>query len=404
MPPFARFESLAAVLDWLDLRTAPLPPETVAPAGAFGRVLAEDIVAPLDFPPFDRAAVDGYAVRGLDTAGAGGYGPLFLPLCGEIAAGCADPGRLPPGGAFRIAAGAPLPAAADAVAPLAYAEEMAGQVEFTEAVAPGENVARRGTDFTQGARLLPAGRRLGPRDLAVLAACGIGAIRVAGRPRARLVLAGAGLAAAERGVHEVFEADAALLAALVARDGGGVETCRRVAGDPAALREALSEPAVDVILVAGGSGEGRTDGAASALREAGELAFHGIALEPARSAGVGRVGNTLVFLLPGEPVACLCAYDSLAGRALRVLAGFGTAPPYPQRRAVLARKIASALGSVDYCRVRLDAAGTAEPLATGRHTGLAALAWADGFLWVPEDSEGYPAGAEVAVFLYDGVF
>jgi molybdopterin molybdotransferase len=404
MNPFTRFESLSRVLDWLDGQNGPCVSETVSLAEARGRVLAGELAAPLDFPPFDHAALDGYAVRGLETLGAGSYGALALLLQGDVAAGDEQPGTLAPGTAMRLAAGAPLPAGADAVVPPVFAEESAGRVEITAAVAPGENVVRRGTDVRAGSRLLPAGRRIRARDMAVLAACGIARVEVIGRPRVRVLIAGQGLAAAgaARGAHEVFEADALMLAALVERDGGDPAECRRISTDRAALAEALREPGADLILIAGGSGEGGRDFAAAALKEVGELAFHGIALEPGRSAGVGRVGNALVFLLPGAPVACLCAYDCLAAPTLRCWSGLGASRPYPERRTVLLRKIASTLGSVDYRRVRLTSEG-AEPVASGGHSGLATLAAADGFILVPEDSEGFPGSAEVAVLLYDAI-
>lgn len=395
MPPFTRYESLNQVLAWIDRHTGPLSSETVALPEAAGRVLAEDIMAPVDVPPFDRAAVDGYALRGLDTVGASGYGPVALRLQGEASEGLA------PGAALRIGAGAPLPAGADAVVPRVHAEEAAGQVDLLEAVAPGEHVLRRGTDIRAGSRVPPAGRRVGPRELAVLAALGLERVAVVRRPRGRVLIAGQGLAPTEgaRDMHEVFDADGLMLAQLVARDGGVPLECRRLPPGREALTEALREPGADLVLIAGGSGEGWNDHAAEALADAGELAFHGLALEPARSAGVGRAGEALVFLLPGDPVACLCAYDGLAGPALRRLAGLGSTSPYPERRVVLARKIASNLGAVDYCRIRLTSEG-AEPLASGANTSLALLAAADGFLWVPEDSEGYPAGAEVTMFLF----
>jgi molybdopterin molybdotransferase len=401
MLPFTRFESLAQAVAWIERHTRALPPETVALSEAAGRVLADGIAAPLDFPPFDRAAVDGYAVRGLDTVGAGGYGPVSLRLQGAVAAGCERPGSLAPGAAVRIGAGAALPVDADAVVPRSHAEETAGQVDILEAVAPGENVVRRGADIRAGSGVLPVGRRVGPRELAILAASGLGQVAVVRRPRVRLLIAGQGLAVegGVRGAHEVFEADGLMLATLVERDGGMPVDCRRIPPGRRALAEALREPGADLVLIAGGSGEGWEDCAAEALADAGEVAFHGIALEPARSAGVGRVGEAPVFLLPGDPVACLCAYDCLAGSALRRLAGLGSVPPYSKQRVALARKIASTLGAVDYCRLRLTPEG-AEPLAAGANTGLALLAATDGFLLVPEDSEGYPAGAEVAMFLF----
>ncbi|HYE36358.1 gephyrin-like molybdotransferase Glp [Methylocaldum sp.] len=398
MKTFTRYESVDEVLRWLDRRISALPPERIAVSEAYGRVLAEAVPSPIDVPPFDRAAVDGYAVHGLETIGAGAYSPVSLILHDTSLV-------LQPGTASRIAAGAPLPEGADTIVPLALVEETSGFVNVAAAVAPGENIARRGKDIGCDSPILPEGRPLRAQDLALLAACGIDRIPVIRRPKVRIVTTGDDLAVPgqPRSTHQHFEAGSSMLKALVARDGGEVEACVHVSDD--AIAEALRTNEIEATLVVGSSGEGWNDRAAEALDTAGELAWHGIALEPGRSAGIGCIGcigNTLVFLLAGDPVACFCAYDLLAGRAIRRMAGRSTAWPYPERRVVLTKKISSELGSVDYCRVRLTPNG-AEPVATGGNTRLSALAAADGFLLVPEDCEGYPSGAEVTVFLYNSL-
>jgi molybdopterin molybdotransferase len=398
VPLFIRYESLARVMEWLDGQAIDLPVETVPLAEAAGRVLAEDARALAEYPPFDHARADGYAVRGLDTAGASGYGPVPLVLRDEAVAGATDSRLLEAGTAVRVDAGARLPEGADAVIPLAFADEVAGVVELSEAVAPGENVALRGEDFREGEILLTAGRRLSARDLALLAAAGFGAVGVRRRPRVRILILGAGLAASggERGPGEVFEASAAMLSALASRDGGLPEAPRRVPRASADLVEALRERGADLVLAAGGSGEGADDLAAAAVAEAGRLAFHGIALEPARSAGVGRVDETLVFILPGDPAACFCGYEALAAPVLRRWSGDGAETSGREARGVLVRKIVSSLGAVDFCPLRRVPGGF-KPVPPG----LAGLAAADGFLLVPEDSEGYPAGSEVAMVLFE---
>jgi molybdopterin molybdotransferase len=392
MKTFTRYESVDEVLDWLDHRVSALPSEPVAVSEARGRVLAETIPSPVDLPPFDRAAVDGYAVRGMETVGAGAYSPAVLQLLDAAPA-------LPPAATARVVAGAPIPEGADTMVAASLGEEAGGFVNIAAAAPPGKNVVRRGKDLARGSTLLPQGRLLRPQDLALVAACGMDRIPVVRRPRIRLVITGNDLAVPghERRAHQHFEAASPMLKALVARDGGEVGECLHLADD--VIAEALRPENIDAILIVGSSGEGWNDRAAEALETAGELAWHGIALEPGRSTGIGTVGNTLVFLLPGNPVACLCAYDLLAGRAIRRMGGHSTAWPYPVRRAVLTKKISSELGSVDYCRVRLTPNG-AEPVATGGNTRLSALAAADGFLLVPEDSEGYPAGAEITLYLY----
>jgi molybdopterin molybdotransferase len=190
-----------------------------------------------------------------------------------------------------------------------------------------------------------------------------------------------------------------MLAALVARDGGVPEHPGIVPDDPDAILAAM-RTAADVVLVSGGSSVWQEDHAPALVARHGQLPIHGIAMRPSSPAGMGVLDGRFVFLLPGNPVSCLAAYDFFAGRAIRVLGGRPAAWPYRRTTAPLARKIVSAVGRLDYVRVRLVAGGV-EPLAIGGASILSSTTRADGFVVVPEDSEGYPPGAEVEVFLYD---
>jgi len=154
------------------------------------------------------------------------------------------------------------------------------------------------------------------------------------------------------------------------------------------------------VLVSGGSSVGQEDHAPALMREHGELPIHGIAMRPSSPTGMGMLDGRLVLLLPGNPVSCLCAYDFFAGRAVRALGGRSTDWPYRRVCLPLGRKIVSTVGRLDYMRVRLvdDAA---EPLAIAGASILSSTTRADGFVLVPPDSEGYPPGSEVEVFLYD---
>ena len=158
-------------------------------------------------------------------------------------------------------------------------------------------------------------------------------------------------------------------------------------------------PTADVIIVSGGSSVGIEDLAPTLLARHGELAIHGIAMRPSSPTGLGRLGHRLVFLLPGNPVSCLCAYDFFAGRAIRALGGRTKAWPYRPMRARLARKISSPIGRLDYARVQL-VDGAVEPLAVGGASVLSSTTRADGFVIVPDDSEGFAPGTEVEVWLY----
>jgi molybdopterin molybdotransferase len=152
--------------------------------------------------------------------------------------------------------------------------------------------------------------------------------------------------------------------------------------------------------VSGGSSVGREDYAPQLIAEIGELAIHGVSMRPSSPAGLGRIGEALVFLLPGNPVSCLCAYDFFAGRAIRLRGG--RSPEWPHRtvQATVSRKIVSEIGRVDYCRVRL-VDGRVEPIALSGASILSSTTRADGFVIVPAPCEGYGPGADVAVYLYD---
>lgn len=387
MRGFADRMPAAEALRRIDAAARRLGAEEVALAEAAGRVLALSLAAGADLLPQDRAAIDGFALRAADSLGASDYDPAVLRRAPAV-------GPLAPGEAAPLAAGAALPAGADAVLPfeLAQARQEEKFVEVYAPVAEGAGILRRAQEIRAGEALLTAGRRLRPADLGLLAACGINRVAVVRRPLVRLLVAGAKGAAPD--------ADGPLLQSLLARDGGIVESCVGGVADRAALAERIARPGADVVLVAGRSGTGADDIAPLALAAAGELAFHGVALRPGGSAGLGRAGEVPVVLLPGEPLACLSAYELLAGRLVRRCGGRGADFPHRICEAELAGKIVATVGFVEFRPVRLGA-GRAEPLAVPEAGGLAALRGADGFVLVPAAREGYAAGARVRVHLYD---
>jgi len=198
------------------------------------------------------------------------------------------------------------------------------------------------------------------------------------------------------------DSNSVMLAALVRRDGGVPTVAPIVPDRRGAVRTALEQPRTDVILISGGSSVGQEDHAPRVLAELGELPVHGVALRPASPAGVGFLNGRPVFLLPGNPVSCLCAYDLFAGRSIRRLGGRAPELPYATVTLPLARKLASAVGRVDYVRVQIKD-GKVEPLATSGAAILSSTTRADGFVLVPRDSEGAAAGDPVQIYLYDSL-
>jgi molybdopterin molybdotransferase len=402
MRGFAERADVEEVERFLTSHTHPLEAERVEVLACAGRVLAEDVRAEVDVPGFARAAMDGYAARGEETFGASAYDPIEFEVLGEVLPGRAFDGVIGPGQAVRVMTGAPIPEGADAVVMAEVCSEHEGRVEVAEAVSPGKNVGAVGEDIGAGARVLEAGRRLRPQDAALLASIGVARPLCVRRPRVQLVVTGDELLPAgsrPQGVR-IVDSNSVVLRALVERDGGELLPYEILPDRAEVIREALSVRNADVILVSGGSSVGKEDHAPRLVAELGSLDFHGISMRPSSPTGIGRFHGNFVFLLPGNPVSCLCAYEFFAGPTLRGLGGRSRDWPHRRVRLPLARKIASAIGRTDYVRVALED-GRVVPVSTSGASILSSTVRAAGCVIVPRGLEGMPEGAEVEVLLYD---
>lgn len=378
MRGFAARASLDEAWAWIDARIEPLGSETVEPFAAVGRITARESAAAGDLPGKDRATRDGYAVRAADSVGASDYNPIPLGSLGPLS---------------PVSAGDAVPEGTDAVVAVEQTRSDSGTVELVAGVAEGDGIERRGDDTAAGTILLPAGRLVRPADAALLAAVVVGGIPVVRRPVVRLAAVGSEL-------EPHTDLDTPMLAALVARDGGIAERHPPLPDDEAAIRDFLARPGADLVILCGGSGLGTNDRTAQAVKDAGTLAIHGIALRPADSTSLGETADVPVAVLPGSPAACLCAYETVAGRAVRRLAGGSADFPFVRRALTTARKIVSPGGWADFCRVRLVGDGRVEPVGSGGNTSLSSVVRADGFVLVPAEQEGFPAGSTVPVHLF----
>ncbi|PSQ54962.1 molybdopterin molybdenumtransferase MoeA [Halobacteriales archaeon SW_8_68_21] len=383
--------------------------ESVPVAAADGRVVAEPIDAPSPVPGYDRAAMDGYAVRASDTFGAGDRSPTVLD------ARPAETESIASGEAARVHTGSAVPEGADAVAMIERIESVGDEVEVFDAVATGENVGEAGEDVAAGQRCFEPGHVLRPSDVGLLRSVGLDEVAVREPADVAVIPTGEELVESNPGPGEVIETNGLTVSRLVERWGGEARYRDVVTDDPNALREAVAADLdADVVVTTGGSSVGERDLIPEVVDDLGEVLVHGVALKPGHPVCLGRASGTPIVSLPGYPVACIVNAAQFLRPALK-LAGGADADPFPTRRATLGRKVASEPGVRTFARVSLsedepgesDANSTADDLPTATPTRasgsgiLSSVALADGWVVVPEPQEGLDAGEAVDVELWE---
>ncbi|ATR20603.1 Molybdopterin biosynthesis MoeA protein [Roseomonas mucosa] len=389
---------------------ARLPPlaggaEAVPLLAARGRVLAEDIAAPIDLPPFGNSAMDGYAFAGADLGPEGGW----LPLAGRVAAGDAA-APLPPGHAVRILTGAPLPPGADTVMMQEDARAGTGRVFLPPGLPPGANIRHAGEDLPTGALALPKGRLVAAPEIALAAALGLAALPVTRRPRLGVFSTGSELVApgGRLGPAQAHDSNRFMLLSLLANlpveavDLGLLPDRR--GETEAALREAALSH--DMLLTSGGVSTGEEDHVRRAMEATGSLAFWRLAVKPGRPLAMGVVEGRPVMGLPGNPVAALLGFLHLARPLALHLAGAAPKPlPRFELRAGFShRKLP---GRREYLRVAVEA-GPDGPVARkpGRAGAgqIASLLQSDAFAELPEDMGDVAPGDRILVLPFAGLF
>jgi molybdopterin molybdotransferase len=356
----SRLTPLGAILALIEARVGAVQPQKSALEAARRFTLAEDIWG--SWPVSSIALRDGFAVDAASVADAGPYTPVALPPATR-----------------RIDDGERLPEGTNAVLPLDAVVSRGGRAEAVAAVAPGEGAWLAGDRVTPGEPLYRAGEQMHALDIAVLEVAGVEDLTIRA-PRIAIVAGG------ETKSPEMSAALATLR--RVAGEAGGL-----VIGNPTALEAALGDAQNDAVIGVGGTGSGRRDAAVHALARLGRVAAHGIAVAPGETAAFGFVGERPVLLVPGRLDAALAIW-LLIGRFIVARLTGGSVKEAAAMLA-LKRKVTSTIGMTELVPVRCSD-GMAEPLASG-YLSFAALARSDGWIVVPADSEGFPAGTQVAV-------
>lgn len=377
----------------------PLAAEPVALAAALGRVLAEDVSATGDVPPFDSSAMDGYAVM----AGEAGR---RLRIVGESRAGHPSPRQLGPGEAIRISTGAAIPAGAEAVVPVEQAQESGDAVVLRRGAAPGANVRRAGEDMPAGAVVLARGMLLGAAELAVAAGAGRGALSCARRPRIALPATGDELVAPGQplGPGQIHESNGIALTALATRAGAEVIRTARVPDERAVTEAALEQAlaAAEVIAISGGVSVGEHDHVKAALERLGvQRRFWRVALKPGKPAYFGVRDSCLVFGLPGNPVSAVVCFVLFVRPALRALQGAD--PAATRFRARLAAPVRQGpREQAIRVRLKLGPDGVVARITGAQESHRStSLLGADALALVPRGDGELAAGAEIEVEALD---
>jgi len=388
----------------------PLPAERVAIAHALHRVLAHDVSAPIDVPPFDRSNVDGFALRAADSAGASDAAPVRLRLNGEvIACGYAPAVEVAPGTATTIATGGVLPRGADAVAMVEHTHLVDGAeplIDLHRAVSPGQLVSHAGSDIARGEVVLRRGARIGSREIGMLAACGIASVEVVRKPRVAVISTGDELVAPGEALRPaaVYDSNGAIIAAAVAEAGGEPVAHGVVADDEALLERAMRDAlaSCDLVLLSGGTSKGAGDLSHRVVSRLGEpgILVHGVALKPGKPLCLAVVGGKPLVLLPGFPTSAIFTFHTFVAPLIRARAAL----PSEIVRTVEAQvplRIASELGRKEYVLVAL-VGGAHGPIALPIPKGSGAVtsfSQADGFVEIDALAPGLDADARVRVTL-----
>jgi len=410
----AGFKDRTRLADAVDALRSVVEPhgrvETVALADADGRVLAEDVTAARDVPHYDRAAMDGYAVRAEDTFGAGDRSPAILTE---------TEGDVGPNEAVRVHTGSALPEGADAVVMIEQVarratgrasgeerpaseqvEQRDGEIEVFSAVGEGGNVGPAGEDVEAAQHLYDAGHRLRPSDLGLLRATGVDSIPVFEKPDVAVIPTGEELVDEDPGPGEVVETNGLTVSRLVERWGGESRYRDVVTDDEDALRDAIeSDLDADVVVTTGGSSVGERDLVPDVVAEMGEVVVHGVALKPGHPVAFGVVEDTPIVMLPGYPVACIINAVQFLRPATKWTGGLPL-ESHPSEEKTLSGKIRSEPGVRTFARVTVDG-DTATPVRSSGSGILSSVALADGWVEVPEGTEGYPAGETVDVAYWE---
>jgi putative molybdopterin biosynthesis protein len=387
----------------------PVPAEQRLLIDALGCALVEDIVAPIDVPPFDRSNVDGFAVRSADLASASEASPVSMVLNDEIiACGIAPTRPVLSGTATSIATGGPVPRGADAIVMVEHTQPAGTRaIEIRRAASPGQFVSHAGSDIARGEALLRAGTIIGSREIGMLAACGIAQVSAARRPRVAILSTGDELVqpGAPLRPAAIYDTNGAIVTAAITEHGGDAVFLGAIADDEKALESAMRKAldVSDMLVLSGGTSKGAGDVTHRIIARLGKpgVIAHGVALKPGKPLCLAVCDGKPVVILPGFPTSAMFTFHDMIVPVLRRMAGL---PPRAdaQVTAKVPVRIASELGRTEFVMVSLvEGADGLIAYPSGKGSGaITSFAQADGFLRIDALADQMAAGSHAEVTLF----
>lgn len=387
MSAFPTMIEISKALKLIERQVAPLKSERVPLADAVGRVLAEDVVADIDMPPFDRSQMDGYAVSADDTTNA----PVGLRLAGEAAAGRGWHKTLKPGEAVRIMTGAPVPKGSDAVQKVELTRETSRGVEILEPTEKGRFIVTRGSEIRRGKVVVKRGEVVSDNMIATLAAFGYARVKVSSQPRVAVFSTGSEIVEVGKkpGRDQIRNSNSVMLDILCRRHGAVTSVLPIVEDDPDRLKQTIKTAAAstDVVVITGGVSVGKYDHTKPALVELGaDLFFDKVRLKPGKPAVFARLGKTLIFALPGNPVSAAVTFHLFVRKCL-MMSQSALTSGLRKGNAVIAADVRAARERATYlparCETNKQGVLVAKPLKWHGSSDFIGFARADALVVLP---------------------
>ena len=367
---------------------------------AYQRIIAHEVVSALNSPPFDRSAMDGYAIQAEDSFGHSETSPFQLKVVDRIGAGQKSNLQLKSGEAIKVATGAPIPAGANAVVMEEYTHEEGCIIDVETSLTPGENVSPAGEDFNKDDVVLRKGKLLGPAEVAIIASAGFDHVSVFKKPKIAVLITGSELVMPKNVLEEaeIINSNHFTIKSMV-------ESCLTIPEmfhsiDDAELVEELFKKLLgeyDVLITTGGTAISKGDVVVDVAQKLGEVPIHGVSLRPGKPFGFAKIYDKPVFMLSGFPVAAMVQFDVFVRESLLKMQGFARKPLLVHKKA--ARKMPSTLGRTDYIRARIEGE-MVRPLKIKGSGIIRSMVESDSYIIIPENLEGIVEGAECEVLPY----